>query len=82
MSLRTANPGVSNRDQSLRYKRIVVKASTNVLTRKSSHLDRGAMESLVAQIAEVMGMGAQVALVTSGAIAAGGRRRPAWPARA
>ncbi len=76
MSLRTAKPGVSNRDQSLRYKRIVVKASTNVLTRKSSSLDRGAMESLVAQVAEVMGMGAQVVLVTSGAIAAGREAAP------
>ena len=76
MSLRTANPGASNRDQLLRYKRIVVKASTNVLTRKNSRLDRGAMESLVAQIAEVMEMGAQVALVTSGAIAAGREAAP------
>ena len=76
MSLRTANPDVSNHDQSLRYKRIVVKASTNVLTRKSSSLDRRAMQSLVAQIAEVMGMGAQVALVTSGAIAAGREAAP------
>lgn len=69
----TTSPSVRG---GLRYQRIVVKAGTNVLTRKSPRLSRPVMESLAAQIAEVMGMGAQVALVTSGAIAAGREAAP------
>ncbi len=56
---------------SLAYRRIVVKAGTNVLTGRSSRLDRAAMASLVEQIVIVGSMGGQVVLVTSGAIAAG-----------
>jgi glutamate 5-kinase len=56
---------------SLAYRRIVVKAGTNVLTAKGSRLDRSAMAGLVAQIAEVRAAGSEVILVTSGAVAAG-----------
>ena len=55
----------------LAYRRIVVKAGTNVLTRGGPGLDRAMMASLVSQIVDVRRLGAQVLLVTSGAIAAG-----------
>ena len=55
------------------YQRIVVKAGTNVLTGDAGDaLDVGVMSDLVSQIAELQGIdGAQMILVTSGAIAAG-----------
>ena len=55
----------------LAYQRIVVKAGTNVLTSSGTRLDRTAMAGIVAQMAAIQGAGAQVILVTSGAIAAG-----------
>jgi glutamate 5-kinase len=55
----------------LSHRRIVVKAGTNVLTSKSPRLDRAVMASLVAQIAELSKAGAEVVIVTSGAVAAG-----------
>ena len=55
----------------LAYRRVVVKAGTNVLTQRGPSLDRDMMASLVSQIVEVQRLGAQVLLVTSGAIAAG-----------
>jgi glutamate 5-kinase len=55
----------------LAYQRIVVKAGTNVLTSSGTRLDRTAMAGIVAQMAAIQGTGAQVILVTSGAIAAG-----------
>jgi glutamate 5-kinase len=55
----------------LAYHRIVVKAGTNVLTSSGTRLDRDAMANIVGQMAEVQAAGAQVILVTSGAIAAG-----------
>jgi glutamate 5-kinase len=55
----------------LAYHRIVVKAGTNVLTGGTAQLDRDTMASLAWQIADVCAAGAQVVLVTSGAIAAG-----------
>ena len=57
--------------QALTYRRIVVKAGTNVLTRKSPKLDQQVMASLTEEIAEICRLGAEVVLVTSGAIAAG-----------
>lgn len=51
--------------------RLVVKAGTNVLTSSGTKLDRKAMSEIVAQMAQVQAAGAQVILVTSGAIAAG-----------
>ena len=54
------------------YNRIVVKAGTNVLTGGGDSLDYEVIASLVEQIAEVHGSGVEIALVTSGAVAAGG----------
>ncbi len=53
------------------YRRIVVKAGTNVLTSNGTQLDRAAMAGIVSQMADIQAAGAQVILVTSGAIAAG-----------
>lgn len=57
----------------LRYRRIVVKAGTSVLTGASSSkgLDLGAMSDLVRQLSRLRQWSAEVLLVTSGAIAAG-----------
>ena len=55
----------------LAYRRMVVKAGTNVLTDDAQALDSKVMASLVSQLVQVRRMGAQVVLVTSGAIAAG-----------
>ncbi len=78
MALPTATPDAPTRiGGALRYRRIVVKAGTNVLTRKTTRLDLDVMASLAGQIADVAEMGAQVALVTSGAIAAGREAAPA-----
>ena len=56
---------------SLRYKRLVVKGGTGVLTGGSDRLDLEVMSGLVDQIATLHGSGAEVILVTSGAVAAG-----------
>jgi len=56
------------------YKRIVVKAGTGVLTGVSDRLHLPTMANLVEQIAAIQLAGAEVLLVSSGAIAAG--RRP------
>ena len=53
------------------YKRIVVKAGTNLLTGGTDQLDPAAMGALVDQVAELRRSGHEVFLVTSGAIAAG-----------
>ena len=53
------------------YKRIVVKAGTNVLTNRSNALDSNLMGSLVSQMAELRSENHEILLVTSGAIAAG-----------
>ena len=53
------------------YRRVVVKAGTHTLTGGTESLDTGAMASLVSQLVELRGMGGQVVLVSSGAIAAG-----------
>ena len=54
-----------------RYRRIVVKAGTVVLTGGAEQLDLAVMSSLVDQIATLRTSGAEVILVTSGAVAAG-----------
>ncbi len=56
---------------SLTYNRIVVKAGTNVLTGGGDSLNEEIIASLVRQIASVRGLGAEVLIVSSGAIAAG-----------
>ena len=52
-------------------KRIVVKIGTNVLTAPNGTLDIGIMADLIAQIAEAKRGGAEVLLVSSGAVGAG-----------
>jgi glutamate 5-kinase len=54
------------------YRRIVVKAGTNVLTGGGDSLDLEMMASLVDQVADLRRRDMEVLLVTSGAIAAGG----------
>lgn len=56
---------------SLAYNRIVVKAGTNVLTGGGDSLNEEIIASIVRQIASVRGLGAEVLIVSSGAIAAG-----------
>jgi len=55
----------------LQYKRLVVKAGTGVLTGGTGRLDLEVMSGLVSQIAGLRSLGAEVVLVTSGAVAAG-----------
>ena len=55
----------------IRYNRVVVKAGTSVLTGGSQSLDLEMMAELVGQIARLHAQGAEVLLVTSGAVAAG-----------
>lgn len=52
-------------------RRIVVKVGSNVLTRGDGKPDITNMSSLVDQIAQLMGMGHEVILVSSGAVACG-----------
>ena len=58
----------------LRYRRIVVKVGTNVLTAGTDRLDLEVMAALVGQVARLHKEGAAVLVVTSGAIAAGRHR--------
>ena len=58
----------------LRYRRIVAKFGTNVLTTGSDRLDLEMMLTLVGQVAWLRRRGADVIVVTSGAIAAGRHR--------
>ena len=51
--------------------RIVIKVGSSTLSGEAGGIDRAYVTSLVAQIAEVVSAGAQVVLVSSGAIAAG-----------
>ena len=71
MAPRTPTKAPAERGPSLADRRIVVKAGTNGLTGRGPGLDHAMMASLVAQIVAVRRLGAQVLLVTSGAIAAG-----------
>ena len=54
-----------------KYRRIVVKLGTNLLTAGSDRLDLVVMSTLVGQVARLHQQGRDVLLVTSGAIAAG-----------
>src|SRR6185436_16042723 len=64
----------SSKDGALKYRRIVAKLGTNVLTSGSDRLDTELMSALVAQVADLRKRGAEVLVVTSGAIAAGRHR--------
>jgi len=66
--------GKNRTDDSLRYRRIVAKFGTNVLTASSDRLDSGRIAALVAQVAALHVQGIEVLVVTSGAIAAGAHR--------
>ena len=57
-----------------RYRRVVVKFGTNLLTAGTDRLDLEVMAGLTSQIARAMIGGARIAVVTSGAIAAGRHR--------
>jgi len=57
-----------------RYRRVVAKVGTNVLTAGGDRLDLEVMVSLVGQVARLREQGVQVAMVSSGAIAAGRHR--------
>ncbi len=58
----------------LHYHRIVAKFGTNVLTAGTDRLNLELMATLAGQVAELHGRGAEVIVVTSGAIAAGQHR--------
>jgi glutamate 5-kinase len=68
-----ATPKQANQQQpaQAKYRRVVVKAGTNVLTGQGNTLNREAMASLSSQIASVRKAGVDAILVTSGAISAG-----------
>ncbi len=53
------------------YRRIVVKLGTSLITGGGNRLDRDVMSNLVSQIAHLQKRGAEIVVVTSGAIAAG-----------
>ncbi len=58
----------------LRYRRIVAKVGTNVLTAGTDRLNLEVMSTLVGQVARLRNVGAAVLVVTSGAITAGRHR--------
>ena len=58
----------------MRYRRIVAKVGTSLLTAGSDRLDLEAMSRLVGQVVRLRGQGCQVAVVSSGAQAAGRHR--------
>lgn len=60
--------------QSERPRRIIAKLGTNLLTAGGEQLDPGTLGDLTRQIARVRETGAQIAVVTSGAVAAGRAR--------
>jgi glutamate 5-kinase len=57
-----------------RYRRVIVKFGTNLLTRGTAELDLPYLESLTAQVARLREDGLEVIVVTSGAVAAGRHR--------
>jgi len=61
-------------DTDLRYRRLVAKFGTALLTGGGDRLDLEVMSSLVGQVARLREQGVDVVIVTSGAIAAGGHR--------
>ena len=67
----TRAPSGDGESRTLKYKRLVVKAGTGVLTGGGDQLDLEVMSGLVGQIAELRALGVEVILVTSGAVAAG-----------
>jgi glutamate 5-kinase len=66
--------GASNHGSRLKYHRIVAKFGTNLLTAGTDRLDLEVMAALAGQVARLHKLGAEVIVVTSGAIAAGRHR--------
>ena len=60
-------------DRTSKYRRIVIKAGSNVLTRDDGRPDTTRISSLVDQIARLHRAGIEVILVSSGAVASGRR---------
>ena len=54
-----------------RFRRIVVKVGSNVLTRRDGTLDEERMAQLVGQLARLHDAGVETILVSSGAVASG-----------
>jgi len=74
MAEQTSEPQTKGEDERLRYKRIVAKVGTNVLTAGTERLNLEVMSALVSQVAGLQKRGAAVLVVTSGAITAGRHR--------
>ena len=55
----------------MRYRRLIAKFGTNLLTGGTGHLDSSIMSSLVGQVAQLHQRGHEVIIVSSGAVAAG-----------
>ena len=70
-ALPVAGMNASSETTNLKYRRIVAKLGTNLLTGGGDRLDPTIMAALVDQVAGLRRLGAQVLIVTSGAIAAG-----------
>jgi glutamate 5-kinase len=65
-------------DERVKYRRIVAKFGTSLLTAGSDRLDLEAMSRLVGQVARLRAAGCQVVVVSSGAQAAGRHRLAKW----
>ena len=74
MAKQSIGPRRKADDERLRYRRIVAKVGTNVLTAGTDRLNLEVMSALVGQVARLQQLGAAVLLVTSGAITAGRHR--------
>ncbi|MCH8813870.1 MAG: glutamate 5-kinase [Chloroflexi bacterium] len=69
-----STPKQGDAAKALKYHRIVAKIGTNVLTAGTASLNQDVMSELVGQVARLYARGAEVIIVTSGAIAAGRHR--------
>ena len=68
------NNKTNAKSRKLCYQRIVVKLGTSLLTGGSDHLDQDMMSRLVDQVARLHKQGAEIIVVSSGAMAAGRHR--------
>jgi glutamate 5-kinase len=55
----------------MRYRRLIAKLGTNLLTGGSNHLDSNIMSSIAEQVAQLHQQGHEIIIVSSGAVAAG-----------
>jgi len=55
----------------MKYKKIVIKIGTSVLAKRSGNIDNEVIERIVSQVSQLLEKGANVIIVTSGAISAG-----------